>query len=70
MLFAEITQEHNALDFTPTSTNVEGDVHNLEFVLQLMHTALMALTSYEANDIVAKSRKNPVGGMAETPEAI
>ena len=24
-----------------------------------MHTALLALTSYEANDIVAKSRKNP-----------
>ena len=25
-----------------------------------MHTALMALTSYEANDIVANSRKNPL----------
>ena len=25
-----------------------------------MHTALMALTSYEANDIVASSRKNPL----------
>ena len=24
-----------------------------------MHTALVALTSYEANDIVANSRKNP-----------
>ena len=25
-----------------------------------MHTALVALTSYEANDIVANSRKNPL----------
>ena len=25
-----------------------------------MHTALTALTSYEANDIVANSRKNPL----------
>ena len=31
-----------------------------EFVLQQMHTALMSLTSYEANDIVASSRKNPL----------
>ena len=35
-------------------------MQNLEFVLQQMHTALMFLTSYEANDIVAKSRKNPL----------
>ena len=35
-------------------------MQNLEFVLQQMHTALMALTSYEANDIVADSRKNPL----------
>ena len=33
-------------------------MQNLEFVLQQMHTALMALTSYEANDFVANSRKN------------
>ena len=45
-------------------------VQNLEFVLQQMHTALMALTSYEANDIVANSREEPVRGMAETAEAI
>ena len=32
----------------------------LEFVLQQMHTALMALTSQEANDIVANSRKYPL----------
>ena len=35
-------------------------MHNLEFVLQQMHTALMALTSYEANDTVANSRKKPL----------
>ena len=35
-------------------------MQNLEFVLQLMYTALMALTSYEANDILANSRKNPL----------
>ena len=29
-------------------------------MLQQMHTALMALTNYEANDIVANSRKNPL----------
>ena len=29
-------------------------------LLQQMHTALMAPTSYEANDIVANSRKNPL----------
>ena len=34
-------------------------MQNLECVLQQMHTPLMALTSYEANDIVANSRKNP-----------
>ena len=37
------------LDFLPTSTNVERGVRNLEFVLQQMHTALMVLTSYDAN---------------------
>ena len=36
------------------------DEQNLEFILQQMHTALMALTSYEANDIVAMSRKKPL----------
>ena len=35
-------------------------MQNLEFVLQQMHTALTALTSYEANDTVANSRKNPL----------
>ena len=34
-------------------------MQNLEFVLQQMHTAFMALTSDEANDIVSNSRKNP-----------
>ena len=35
-------------------------MQHLEFVLQQMHTALMALTSYEPNDLVANSRKNPL----------
>ena len=46
--------------FLPTGTSVERGVQNLECVLQQMHTALMALTSYEASDIVANSRKNPL----------
>ena len=48
------------LEFLPTDANEDRGVQNLEFVLQQMHTALMALTSYEANDIVANSRKNPL----------
>ena len=47
------------LEFLLTDTNVDRGLQNLEFVLQQMHTALMALTSCEANDIVANSRKNP-----------
>ena len=42
------------------SDDVDRGVQNLQFVLQQMHTALTALTSYEANDIVANSRKNPL----------
>ena len=38
----------------------ERGVQNLEFVLQQTHTALLALTRCEANDIVAISRKNPL----------
>ena len=56
----EITMEHIELEFLPTVTNAERGVQNLEFVLQRMPAALMALTSYEANDIVANSRKNPL----------
>ena len=48
------------LEFLPTDTNEDRGVQKLEFVLQQMHTALMALTSYEANDIVANSRNNPL----------
>ena len=48
------------LEFLPKDTNVDRGVQNLEFVLQQMHTALMALTRFEANDIVANSRKNPL----------
>ena len=35
-------------------------MQNLKFVLQQMHTALIALTSDKANDTVASSRKNPL----------
>ena len=54
---AEITQERIELEVTPTATNVEHGVPNLEFVLQQMCTALMSLTSCESNDLVANSRK-------------
>ena len=59
MLEWEITTAID-LEFLPTATNQERGVQNLEFVLQHMHTALVALMSYEANDIVANSRKNPL----------
>ena len=48
------------LAFLPTDANKDRGVQNLEFMLQQMHTALMALTSYEANDTVANSRNNPL----------
>ena len=56
----EITTAAIDLEFLPTDTNVYRGVQNFEFVLQQMHTSLMALTSYEAKDIVANSRKNPL----------
>ena len=57
----EITTELINRELLPTATNQERAVQNLEFVLQQLQTALMALTSYEANDIVANSRKkNPL----------
>ena len=56
----EITTTAIDLEFLPTDANEDRGVQNLEFVLQQMHTALMALTSNEANDIVANSRKNPL----------
>ena len=56
----EITTTAIDLEFLPTNTNGDGGVQNLEFVLQQMQTALMALTSSEANDTVANSRKNPL----------
>ena len=55
----EITTTAIDLEFLPTDTIEDRRVQNLEFVLQQMHTALTALTSYEANDSVANSRKNP-----------
>ena len=56
----EITTELIDREFLLTATNQERGLQNLEFVLQQMHTALMALTSYEANVFVANSRKNPL----------
>ena len=56
----EITTTAIDLEFLPTDTNEDRGVQNLEFVLQQMHIALMALTSYEANDSVANSRKDPL----------
>ena len=56
----EITTTAIELEFLPTDTNEDRGVQNLEFVSQQMHTALMGLTSYEANDTVANSRKNPL----------
>ena len=41
----EITITVIDLEFLPTDTNVDRGVQTLEFVLQQMHTALMALTS-------------------------
>ena len=56
----EITTELINREFLPIATSQERGVQNVEFVLQQMHAALMALTSYEANDRVANSRKNPL----------
>ena len=56
----EITTTAIDLEFLPSETNVDRRVQNLEFVLQQMHAALVALTSYEANDTVANSRENPL----------
>ena len=56
----EIARDAIDLEFLLASTNVErGVCRTWIFVLQQMHTALMALTSSEANDIVANSRRNP-----------
>ena len=56
----KITTTAIDLEFLPTDANKDRGVQNLEFVLEQMHTALVALTSYEVNDIVANSRKNPL----------
>ena len=56
----EITTTAIDLEFLPTDSNEDRGVQNLEFVLQQINTALMALTSYETNDIVANSRNNPL----------
>ena len=55
----DITTTAGDLEFLPTDTNDDRGVRNQKFVLQQMPSALMALMSYEANDIVANSQKNP-----------
>ena len=66
----EISTEFIDREFLPIMTNQERGVQNLEFILEQMHTVLTDLTSGEANDIVANSRKNPLGGVATTAEEI
>ena len=56
----EITTTAVDLEFLPSETKVDRGVQHREFVLQQMHAALMALTSYEPNELVANSRKNPL----------
>ena len=56
----EITRTAIDLEFLPTDTKGDRGVQNLEFVLQQTHSALMPLASYEANDTVANSQKNPL----------
>ena len=51
--------EWSAQHVSEITTNVDRCVLNLEFVLQQIHSALVALTVCDANDIVANSRKNP-----------
>ena len=55
----EITTTAIDQELLPTATNVERGALNLEILLLPTHTALMALTSCEANDIVANLRKKP-----------
>ena len=64
----EIATELIDLEFLPTSTNQKRGIQNLEFVLQQMHTALMALTNYTANDSVANSRRKPLEAWRRLPK--
>ena len=55
----EITTTAIDLEFLPTDTNENRGAQTWS-LLQQMHTALIARTSYEANDSVANSQKNPL----------
>ena len=66
----DITTTVIDVEFLPTNTNVDRGVENLEFVLQQMHTALVALTSYVGERHCRHLAEDPVRGMAETEEAI
>ena len=64
-----------ATEITPTAIDLEflpgaSGEQNLEFVLQQLHTALMALTSHEAKDNCRQLAEEPIGGMATTAETI
>ena len=58
------------LEFLPTDANKDRGVQYLEFVLQQMHKALTALTSYEGEWHCSQLAEESVGGVAETTEAI
>ena len=54
----EISTEFIDREFLPIRTNQERGAQHLEFTLQQMHTVLTDITTGEAKDIVANSRKN------------
>ena len=66
----EITTTALDLEFLPIATNVERGVPNLEFVLQLLHTALWASRVMRLMKVVASTRKKSVGSLAKTAEAL
>ena len=61
------------LEFLPTATNVErGSAQSAVRAAADAHTALMALTSCEANDVVANSQlpEEPTSSWAKAAESI
>ena len=47
-------------EFLLTDMNEIRGVQSLDFLLQQMHTAFMTLASYELNEIIVNSWKNPL----------
>ena len=66
----EITQKLIDPEFLPTATNVDRGVPNLEFVLQQVYTALMALTRCEADDSAANPWEKPLEAWRKTAEPL